>query len=67
MGIGSVVKFYLADAVRLVKGRASKQRVLCVGSKSCPLRSGQIPIFVEGGTILLTNNRKNYFVFWFFC
>jgi len=25
MGIGSVVKFYLADAVRLVKGRASKQ------------------------------------------
>jgi len=25
MGIGSVVKFYLADEVRLVKGRASKQ------------------------------------------
>ena len=49
MEIGSVVKFYLADSVRLVKGRASKQRVLCVGSKSCPLRSGQISIFVEGG------------------
>jgi len=25
MGIGSVVKFYLADAVRLVKGRAWRQ------------------------------------------
>jgi len=60
MEIGSVVKFFLADEVRLEKGRALRHCRTCSGSKSCPQRSSQISIFVEGGNQSHTKHFKVY-------
>jgi len=49
--IGSVVKLFLVSEPCWLRIRPSLKTVpnFGIGSKSCPLRSGQISIFVEDG------------------